>query len=166
MTTDHNDPDGLNWQIARAIQPEIYKMLNQVSKLDHNHTRDMNVDRNRCTGTWWWAVKMADVAISVLPDEHDGGYRVINTAAELEALPPMSVFTDVDGEAWQVYEDQHGRRIRCNAGSGIPWQEAYFPATVLPQPSPHDDEPEHGNPFGDVEDYLGPLTIRPLRHVE
>jgi len=80
-------------QIARAVQPEIYKMLNQVSKIDHNHTRDMNVDRNRCTGTWWWAVKMADAAISVLPET--------------------------------------------------------------------DDEPVESAPFGDVEDYLGPLTIRP-----
>jgi len=57
--------------------------------------------------------------------------QVVTTMDELEALPVMSVFTDVDGEAWQVYEDRHGRRIRCNAGSGISWQEAYFPATVL-----------------------------------
>ena len=155
MTTDQNDPDGLSWQIAKAVQPEIYKMLNHVSMLDHNHVRDMNVDRNRGGGTWWWAVKVADAVIAALPDEHDCGPRVINTFTELDALPPMSVFTDVDGEAWQVHEDQHGRRILCNAGSGIPWQEAYFPATVLPQPSPHDDEPAHGNPFGSPRYWLG-----------
>ena len=66
--------------------------------------------------------------------------QVVTTMDELEALPVMSVFTDVDGEAWQVYEDRHGRRIRCNAGSGISWQEAYFPATVLyPHPTPDVD---------------------------
>jgi len=94
MTTDHNDPDGTAWQIAKAVQPEIYKMLNHVSRLDHNHTRDMDIDRNRGAGTWWWAVKVADAVIAALPELQD-------------------------------------------------------------------DEPEHGNPFGDVEDYLGPLTIRP-----
>ena len=90
MTTD---PDDLNWRIAKAVQPELYKALNHVSKLDHNHVRDMDIDRNRGGGTWWWAVRLADAAISALPET--------------------------------------------------------------------DDEPEHGNPFGDVEDYLGPLTIRP-----
>jgi len=94
MTTDQNDPDGLSWRIAKAVQPEIYKALNHVSKLDHNHVRDMNVDRNRGRGTWWWAVKVADAVIAVLPELQD-------------------------------------------------------------------DEPEHGNPFGDVGEYLDPLTIRP-----
>ena len=69
--TDQNDPDGLNWQIAKAVQPEIYKMLNHVSRLDHNHVRDMNVDRNRGGGTWWWAVKVADAAIGVLAETDD-----------------------------------------------------------------------------------------------
>jgi len=63
--------------------------------------------------------------------------QVVETVEELEALPLMSVFTDVDGEAWQVHEDEHERRILCNAGSGIPWQKTYFPATVLyPHPTP------------------------------
>ena len=94
MTTDHNDPDDLNWRIAKAVQPVLYGLLNHVSKLDHNHVRDMNVDRNRGGGTWWWAVKVADTVIDALPELQD-------------------------------------------------------------------DEPEHGSPFGDVEDYLGSLTIRP-----
>ena len=95
-----NDPDDLNWRIARAVQPELYKALNHVSKLDHNHTRDMDIDRNRGGGTWWRAVKVADAVIAALPELQD-------------------------------------------------------------------DEPEHGNPFGDVEDYLGPLTvIRAFGYVE
>jgi len=63
--------------------------------------------------------------------------QVVETVDELDALPLMSVFTDVDGEAWQVHEDEHGRRILSNASSRIPWQKAYFPATALyPHPTP------------------------------
>jgi len=34
-------------------------------------------------------------------------------------------------------------------------------AVIDALPELQDDEPEHGNPFGDVEGWLGPLTIRP-----
>jgi len=153
MTTDQNDPDGLNWQIAKAVQPEIYKMLNHVSKLDHNHVRDMNVDRNRGTGTWWRAVKVADAAISVLPDEHDCGPHVVKTVDELEALPIATVVRSAGGTI--------GSRLSATEGvcfgieASFPWRNLSLPATVLYPHACPDDEPEHGNPFGSPRYWLG-----------
>ena len=97
MTTDHNDPDGLNWQIAYAVQPHIFMDRNNLSELDPAHVRQMAIDRARGMGTWMRAVQIADAVIAVMPDEHDCGPHVVNTVAELEELPLMSVFTDVDG---------------------------------------------------------------------
>ena len=99
MTTDHNDPDGPNWQIARAVQPHIFMDRNNLSKLDPAHVQQMAIDRARGMGTWMRAVQIADAVIAVMPELQD-------------------------------------------------------------------DEPVESDIFGDVEDYLGPLTIRPLRHVE
>ena len=82
-----NDPDDLNWRIARAVQPELYKALNHVSKLDHNHTRDMDIDRNRGARTWWWAVKMADAAIGVLPEPD-------SEPVESDPFPPVADYLD------------------------------------------------------------------------
>ena len=87
MTTDQNDPDGTAWQIAKAVQPEIYKMLNHVSKLDHNHVRDMNVDRNRGRGTWWWAVRVADAVIAALPEPD-------SEPVESDSFPPVADYLD------------------------------------------------------------------------
>jgi len=87
MTTDQNDLDGLNWQIAKAVQPEIYKMLNHVSKLDHNHARAMDIDRNRGARTWWWAVKMADAAIGALPEPD-------SEPVESDPFPPVADYLD------------------------------------------------------------------------
>jgi len=157
MTTDHNDPDGLNWQIAKAVQPEVYKMLNHVSKLDHNHTRDMNTDRNRGTGTWWWAVKIADAAIGVLPDKHDCGPHVVKTVDELESLPIDTVFVDAAKEPFIVANDSDGLRVYAGPFSGV-WRDTQavdLPATVLYPHARPDDEPEHGNPFGSPRYWLG-----------
>ena len=84
MTTD---PDGTAWQIAKAVQPVLYKALNHVSKLDHNHVRDMDIDRNRGGGTWWWAVRLADAAIGALPETDD-------EPVESDPFPPVADYLD------------------------------------------------------------------------
>ena len=122
MTTDQNDPDGLSWQIAKAVQPEIYKMLNHVSKLDHNHVRDMNVDRNRGRGTWWWAVKVADAVIAALPELQDDEPRVVETVAELGALAVGTVLRLKTGALAERADWRDGRRGLKISGSELGYQ--------------------------------------------
>ena len=85
--------------------------------------------------------------------------QVVTTVDELEALPIATVVRSAGGTI--------GSRLSATEGvcfgieASFPWRNLSLPATVLYPHTCPDDEPEHGNPFGDVEDYLGPLTIRP-----
>lgn len=93
--TDQNDPDGLNWQIARAVQPHIFMDRNNLSELDPAHIRQMAIDRARGMGTWMRAVQIADAVIDALPEAYDCGPHVVNTVEELEALPIAVVVRSV-----------------------------------------------------------------------
>ena len=136
MTTDQNDPDGLNWRIAKAVQPEIYKALNHVSKLDHNHVRDMNVDRNRGRGTWWWAVKVADAVIAALPELPDN-----------DAIARAGAWDRLVG----AHECPTSWTTLVNGSMHLDPVDHDCPLDHLDS----DDEPEHGNPFGSPRYWLG-----------
>ena len=144
MTTDQVD---LTWRMARVIQPEIYKALNHVSTLDHNHTRDMDIDRARGMGTWMRAVQIADAVIDALPELPDN-----------DAIAKAGAWDRLVG----AHECPTSWTTLVNGSMHLDPVDHDCPLDHIDS----DNEPEHGNPFGDVEDYLGPLTIRPLRHVE